>query len=157
MDFPLFRTFRNKNGLQIVGRMRAWGKEKRVLAPIKDDDSSPVPFSRLSRRGLSAPARDLVKAKRGDEEAEARLHLHLAENIQRHAKHQDWKIGITEDSAMLMARIVLWPAIYEELQSDQKNADIADVRLNNYQKNWKGKLTDFGKWVSGWAKEAEGN
>lgn len=151
VDLPLYRSYYHRlRGLIVEGRSPATGKEKRNHQTTKE------PYSRLeSKRNLSNPAKWLLQAKGGDEEALYLLICYLGEIIKRHADHENWRIGCDDQKAFNFAAVALWPHVHAEELSDAKAATMIGVAKRSYQKSWKPRLHAIQFWICFWRAEAK--
>lgn len=137
-DLPLFRTYRDKEGLHIVPRKPARGRQ------TLPKESSHAPSGNINAP-RSYQATLLYNAMRGDERAELRLVEKITENIKGIANSENW--GLRGDLSGL-AVIALRPYIYQEELGQQAAADECKISRGTYRRNWKNeKLAEVRKWV----------
>jgi len=124
-DLALYRQYRDKEGLHIVPRNPATGKEKRTKT------KSTIPHSH--NRSLSENAKLLRNAMRGDTEAEIRIINELTRMVTLRAKSQNW--GLRGDLRGL-AVIALRKYIYLDELTQQKAADECKTTRRTYVRSW---------------------
>ena len=145
----LFRYYYGKEGLQIVPRSPAIGKEKRFITGSKSPDSS------LASKRISRNAKLLRSAKRGDEDNYLELLRSLTNNIQLYALQNRWHVDSYGARAESLAIAALSAYMFNGgvRESDAKTARIMCITKSTYQKSWKARLEIIMSWVKSWSEE----